>query len=145
VRTKQNQPAPNSYADRTGGPAKFTATATRCDVDDFCKDQRSIIAKALKHCGAYKENHPRQLILSEVMTILIYYHLSPYKNLTALYTRHVCTDLKKDFPDLVSYDRFVALIPGTLIPLMLYLADRCRRNLRTGIYYIDSPPGRLPP
>ena len=74
------------------------------------------------------------------MTILIYYHLSPYKNLKAYFTRHVCTDLRRDFPDLVSYDRFITLIPRTLIPLMLYLADRCRRSLRTGIYYIDSTP-----
>lgn len=115
-------------------------TEIYCDVDDFCKAQRSIIARALHHCGAYKKNHPSQLTLSELMTILIYYHLSPYKNLKAYYTRHVCTDLKRDFPDLVSYDRFVALIPRTLIPLMLYLADRCRRSLRTGIYYIDSTP-----
>ncbi len=72
------------------------------------------------------------------MTILVYYHLSPYKNFKAYYTRHVCQDLKRDFPDLVSYDRFIALIPRTLIPLMLYLAYRCQRSLRTGIYYIDS-------
>ncbi len=115
-------------------------TEIYCDVDDFCKAQRSLLAKALRHCGAYRKDHPSQLTLSEMMTILIYYHLSPYKNLKAYYTRHVCSDLKRDFPDLVSYDRFVALIPRTLIPLMLYLADRCRRSIRTGIYFIDSTP-----
>lgn len=115
-------------------------TEIYCDVDDFCKAQRSLIAKALRHCGAYKKNHPSQLTLSEVMTILIYYHLSPFKNFKAYYTRHVWVDLKSDFPDLVSYDRFLVLIPRTLIPLMLYLADRCRRSIRTGIYFIDSTP-----
>lgn len=115
-------------------------TEIYCDVDDFCKAQRSLIAKALRYCGAYKKVHPSQLTLSEIMTILIYYHLSPYKNFKVYFQRHVLTDLKRDFPDLVSYDRFVALIPRTLIPLMLYLANRCRRSLRTGIYYIDSTP-----
>src|SRR4051812_34296445 len=110
------------------------------DVDDFCKAKRSLIQHALRYCGAYKKSHPNRLTLSEVMTILVYYHLSPYKNFKAYYTRHVCGDLKREFPDLVSYDRFVALIPRTLIPLMLYLADRCCRSLRTGIYYIDSTP-----
>lgn len=110
------------------------------DVDDFCKAKRALIQHALGYCGAYKKSHPNQLTLSEVMTILVYYHLSPYKNFKAYYTRHVCSDLKRDFPDLVSYDRFVALIPRTLIPLMLYLAHRCSLSLRTGIYYIDSTP-----
>lgn len=110
------------------------------DIDDFCKTKMHLIAKALHHCGAYKKLHPSKLSLSEVMTILVYYHLSPYKNFKAYYTRHVSEDLKRDFPDLISYDRFVALIPRTLIPLMLYLAYRCQRSLRTGIYYIDSTP-----
>ncbi|WP_293871753.1 transposase [Spirosoma sp.] len=114
---------------RTGGPV---------DVDVFCKDKMPLIAKALHHCGLYKKLHPSQLTLAEVMTILIYYHLSPYKNVKAYYTRHVLTDLRRDFPHLVSYDRFVALIPRTLIALMLYLAHRCSRSLRTGMYYIDS-------
>lgn len=110
------------------------------DVDDFCKAQRSLLAKALRHCGAYKKLHSSQLTLSEIMTILIHYHLSPYKNFKVYYTTHVCQDLRRDFPGLVSYDRFVALIPRTLIPMMLYLADRCGRSLRTGIYYVDSTP-----
>lgn len=110
------------------------------DVDDFCKAQRSLLAKALRHCGAYKKLHPSQLTLSEIMTILIHYHLSPYKNFKAYYMHYVCQDLRRDFPDLVCYDRFVALIPRTLIPMMLYLADRCSRSLRTGIYYVDSTP-----
>lgn len=110
------------------------------DIDDFCKAKRPLIAKALHHCGAYKKLHTSQLTLSEVMTILVYYHLCPYKNFKAYYTNHVCGDLKKDFPDLVCYDRFISLIPRTLIPLMLYLAHRCQRSLRTGIYFIDSTP-----
>lgn len=110
------------------------------EVDDFCKHNGSLLLGALRRCGLYKKNHPSQLSLSEVMTILVYYHLSPYKHFKAFYTNHVQIELKRDFPDLVSYDRFVALIPRTLLPLMLFLAHRCQRSLRTGIYYIDSTP-----
>lgn len=64
------------------------------DIDDFCKAKMQLIAKALHHCRAYKKLHPSQLSLSEVMTILVYYHLSPYKNFKAYYIRHVSEDLK---------------------------------------------------
>lgn len=110
------------------------------EVDDFCKQHFALLTHALRHCGLYKKNHPSQLTLSEVMTILVYYHLSPYKHFKAFYTKHLQTDLKRDFPDLVSYDRFIALVPRALIPMMLFLAYRCQRSLRTGIYYIDSTP-----
>lgn len=108
------------------------------DIDDFCKAKRALIQHALRYCGVYKKSHPNQLSLSEVMTLVGYYHLSPYKNFKAYYTHHVYGELNGNFPDLVSYDRFVVLIPWKLIPLMLYLADRGCRNLRTGIYYIDA-------
>jgi len=127
---QQNQPVSQSHM----------LTEIYVDIDDFCKAKMPLIAKALHHCGAYKKVHPSQLTLSEVMTILVYYHLCPYKNFKAYYTHHVSQDLKRDFPDLVSYDRFIALIPRTLIPLMLYLTHRCQRSLRTGIYFIDSTP-----
>lgn len=113
-------------------------TEIYCDVDDFCKDQQPFIAKLLATTGRYKKPHPSQLTLAEIMTILIYYHLSPYKHFKAYYTRHIMGDHRRDFPDLVSYDRFIALVPRALFPLILYLAHRCRRSLRTGIYYIDS-------
>lgn len=113
-------------------------TEIYCDVDDFCKDQQPIIAKLLATTGLYKKPHPSQLTLAEIMTLLIYYHLSPYKNFKAYYTPHIAGDHRRDFPDLVSYDRFVALIPRALFALIFYLAHRCRRSLRTGIYYIDS-------
>jgi hypothetical protein len=42
------------------------------------------------------------------------------------------------FPDLVSYPRFVELLPRTLIPLCCYLSTRKGRC--TGIAFIDSTP-----
>ena len=44
--------------------------------------------------------------------------------------------LTQDFPHLVSYTRFVALIPGVLLPLLAYLQSRY--GPCTGISFIDS-------
>jgi len=65
-----------------------------------------------------------QLWPSEVMTILIHFHQSHYRTFKAYYTEQVQVHLNKEFPHLVSYTRFVALIPGMLIPLLAYLQGR---------------------
>ena len=52
--------------------------------------------------------------------------------------QHVQVHLNSEFPDLVSYERFVALMPSVLAPLCAYLFScygRC-----TGISFIDSTP-----
>ena len=46
------------------------------------------------------------------MTILIHFHQSHYRTFKAYYTEHVQVHLTSEFPHLVSYQRFVALIPG---------------------------------
>ncbi|MBV8451667.1 MAG: transposase [Deltaproteobacteria bacterium] len=44
--------------------------------------------------------------------------------------------LRRYFPGMPYYERFVALQPSVLIPLLGFLLSR--RGHRTGIYYIDS-------
>lgn len=58
----------------------------------------------------------------------------------AYYTEYVLKDLKSDFPDLVNYNRFVALISRAFLPLRLFLNYHYHLLKRTGIYYIDSTP-----
>lgn len=65
----------------------------------------------------------KNLSLSEVMTITIYFHLSSYRNFKAYYKEHVSTVLRPYFPKLVSYNRFVELMQEALIPL-LYIHDK---------------------
>lgn len=108
------------------------------EVDDFCKANEEIICEWLKSTGFAKKNHPSQLTLSEVMTILIYYHHNHYKDFKHYYTDHVCVDLRRDFPKLVSYNRFVELVPRALLPMFMFLMHRCSLGRRTGIYYVDS-------
>ena len=49
--------------------------------------------------------------------ILIYFHQSHYRNFKAYYTEHVCRHMRGEFPNLVSYERFVILIPFVWGPL----------------------------
>jgi transposase len=70
------------------------------------------------------------------MTILIHFHQSHYRDFKAFYIGHVLAHLRPDFPRLVSYSRFVSLIPSVLIPLAAYLETR--RGLCNGLSFVDS-------
>jgi transposase len=105
-------------------------------VDDFCQVfLRSWESKLLAE-GSKKRRRAGQLSVSEIMTIIIYFHQSHYRNFKAYYTEHVCRQLRAEFPNLVSYERFVVLMPSVLGPLSAYLKSlygRCH-----GISFIDS-------
>jgi hypothetical protein len=79
-----------------------------------------------------------ELCLSEIMTILIGFHQSHYRDFKAYYLQHVCEYRRAEFPGLVNYARFVALMPSALLPLCAYLNSRFGRC--TGISFIDSTP-----
>ena len=79
-----------------------------------------------------------QLSMSEIMTIIIHFHQSHYRNFKAYYIEHVQVNLRSEFPDLVSYNRFVELMPRTLIPLLAYL--RGHKGVCTGISFVNSTP-----
>jgi hypothetical protein len=73
---------------------------------------------------------------SEVMTLLIHFHQSHYRTFKAYYTEHVQVHLASEFPALVSYTRFVARIPGVMVPMLASLQSRF--GVCTGISFIDS-------
>lgn len=72
------------------------------------------------------------------MTILILFHRSNYRTFKHFYQEYVWGVLRDEFPGLVSYSRFVELIPGTLVPLCAYAQSR--KGDVTGIAFIDSTP-----
>jgi hypothetical protein len=74
----------------------------------------------------------------EIATILIYYHHSGYKNFQYYYQHLVSTDLISYFPNLVSYNRFIELIPRVQYLLVVHLSVTCATSQRTHKYYIDS-------
>ena len=106
-----------------------------CAVDDFLLSFESQWNANQLQEGKQRER-TGQLCPSEVMTILIHFHQSHYRTFKAYYTEHVQVYLTSEFPQLVSYTRFVALIPRMLLPLLAYLQSRYGGC--TGISFIDS-------
>jgi hypothetical protein len=108
-----------------------------CDVDDFCKDFSPFWQKQLLSNGLVQRRRQRALCMSEIMTILIAFHQSHYRDFKAYYCEHVLVDWRSEFPGLVSYNRFVEYIPSALVPLARYLQERSFGSC-TGISFIDS-------
>jgi hypothetical protein len=106
-------------------------------VDDFCQAFLPQLEQHLLSSGAIKRRRERSLSISEVMTILIHFHQSHYRNFKAYYCEHVQSYLRSEFPDLVSYTRFVDFIPSALLPLCAYFLHTCLGDC-TGISFIDS-------
>lgn len=107
--------------------------------DEFSKEYGSTFQKHLLEDGSGKRrrNKPNRLSDSEVMTILIAFHLSGMRNLKHYYLFYVCKHLTEEFPSLVSYNRFVELQQRVALPLVLFLKT-CRMGTCTGISFIDS-------
>jgi hypothetical protein len=109
-----------------------------CDVDDFCTNLENYYKHYLMECDTKTSINPsKTLCLSEIMTIVVCFHLSNYRTFKAYYNEYVSILLRGYFPVLVSYNRFVELIPKTLVPLLLYMAKH-RVGKCTGISFIDS-------
>jgi hypothetical protein len=109
-----------------------------CDVDDFCLAFNQYLDQQRIGRAKPKRGPKPTLSLSEIMTIIIHFHQSSYRDFKAYYTEHVMVHLRSEFPILVSYNRFVELMPGALLPLCAYLCTRFAAP--TGISFIDSTP-----
>ena len=107
-----------------------------CDADDFCKAYAEYCRNRLLMDKKAVVPETR-MSLSEIMTILIMYHLSGYKTFKWYYTKHIMVHQRKDFPDLVSYNRFVEIMKFALVPLILYTI-KARFGKCSGISFVDS-------
>jgi hypothetical protein len=112
-----------------------------CDIDDF---NRVFISELQTHQlsdGTRKRIKPCTMSESEVMTIVIYFHIMRYRDFKHYYLFHVCRNMRGEFPHLVSYNRFVELMQSALLPLIVFLKTQCMGGC-TGISFIDSTPLR---
>jgi hypothetical protein len=105
-------------------------------VDDFCQAFVPQWQQRLLQNQVIKRVREPGLSLSERMTIMIHFHQSHYRDFKAYYTQHVMTHLRSEFPHLVSYNRFVELMPALLVPLCVYL-DQCKGTI-TGLSFVDA-------
>ena len=103
--------------------------------DDFCQHFESWA----------KENRPGVLqpirgglCSGEIMTILIAYHLSGYKNFEYFYREWVLELHQNDFPGAMSYKRFLCYIRRVFDYMFVYLMWLLKNTFRSGTYFMDS-------
>lgn len=108
-----------------------------CEIDDFCKE----LGQYSKHyflTGPSKGKRGPEccLTISEMMTILVMFQMSRYRDFKNFYNGLLCVYYRSYFPRLPTYERFVNLMKRAIFPLTLY--TQLKSGKRTGIYYIDS-------
>ena len=108
-----------------------------CSVDDFVKTIKTDEVYKISQIKNDREFRGRKsrMSLSEIMTILIAYHSSNFKNFKAFYF-NLSAHGRGYFPKLLSYTGFIDWVPYCLLPLCQYLKTRCKAS--TGIIFIDS-------
>jgi hypothetical protein len=111
-----------------------------CILDEFCKcftpelKKHQLPAPEKRH-----RNRKCRLSDSEVMTILVIFHTKHFRDLKSFYIGYVCQHMRKEFPNTVSYNRFVERQSQVLLHLLLFL-QTCALGKCTGISIIDSTP-----
>jgi len=111
-----------------------------CHVDDFCQRfmpvyEKTLLEQQVKH----RKTRECSLTTSEIMTIILYFYHSNYRDFKHYYLNYVCNYLKKDFPCLVSYHRFIELKQKVVIPMCAYLQSRQYPSRE--INFVDSTLG----
>lgn len=112
---------------------KKDITELFCWVDDFCisinKEKRRIQDKSKKRTRV------PALTESEIMTIMLMFQQSPCKNFKYFYNSYLQL-YRPEFPEMPTYERFVALMPRVLYLLVILLCCIFRRGSK--VAYIDS-------
>ncbi len=106
-----------------------------CLLDDFCKIFDESLEKSLI---PHQNQRPQKsaLSLSEIMTIVILFHQSGFRFFKYFYCHMVIPFWKSAFPKLLSYNRFVEIMPRCLQALSCFFHQI--KGTDTGISIIDS-------
>src|SRR3954453_4737121 len=110
-------------------------TALYCCLDDFCKVFEEWEGHRL--IPSEKKRHREgKLALSEMLFIMVLFHLSAFRHFKAFYRHGVGHQYRDCFHEIPHYDRFVALMPRLFAPWMVLL--HCLSGEQTGIYFAGS-------
>jgi hypothetical protein len=108
-------------------------------IDEFCKTFEEWEKHRLIDTGR-KRYRSCEMSLSEMLTIMVIFHVSPCKVFKYFYIHYLPLAHKQDFPNLISYNRFVQLMPRLFVPFCILLQGLFGEE--TGIYIAD--PTALP-
>ena len=85
-----------------------------CDVDDFCQTFLPQWQQQLLEDGTKQRNRQGRMSPSEVMTIIIGFHMSNQRDFKHDYKGFVARFYRSDFPKLLSYTRFLEVMPSVV-------------------------------
>lgn len=112
-------------------------TTIFCMIDDYCTAKKHDFSKSIPDSRPKTRNRKFRLTLSEIATIVIFFHLSHYRDFKNYYLQEIKGRLKSEFPQAVSYNRFIELMPAALSIVASFLMDSSAKKC-TGISFIDS-------
>ena len=95
--------------------------------------------RAISTSGKQHRNRPGRMSDSEIMTILVLFHTSRFRDLKSFYLGYICQHMRKEFPHVISYNRFVERQAKVGLHLLLFF-QTCALGKCTGISIIDSTP-----
>lgn len=110
-----------------------------CIADDFYKEleKNAVDFRLSSDSSRPKRNRKCTMSESEIITILICFHMGQFRNFKHYYLSYVSTSLASDFSDLLSYNRFIQIEHRVVIPLLMFIRligfGSC-----TGISFVDS-------
>lgn len=106
-----------------------------CDIDDFWQRFEPQWRQGLLESRQQRQRQGR-MSMSELMTLVVHFHQKRFRDFKTYYTEYVQVYLRREFPALVSYSRFVQWMPRILVALCAYL--RHCYGTCTGLSFVDS-------
>lgn len=105
-------------------------------IDEFCQEFEPKWRQQRIAAGEGQRNRACSLSLSEILTIMVHFHQSHHRNFKHYYLDYVCAQLSSDFPNLVSYGRFVEIMTEMTVPMATLLFSLMANP--SAANYIDS-------
>lgn len=110
-----------------------------CIIDEFCQNFQQNTQNFIL---GNKAKRPPRMSDSEIICILMLFHLGGFRCLKHFYLFYVQQHMQSEFPQTVSYNRFVELSQTVLMPMTIFLKTCCLGRC-SGISFVDSTPIRV--
>jgi DNA-binding TFAR19-related protein (PDSD5 family) len=107
-----------------------------CEIDDFCKAFFPEFEGGLLPGPDARRKRRLSMSAGEIMTIVVLFHLSHYRDFKNFYLDCVTRQMGDCFPVLLSYNRFVE-VQGRVFPALCAFM-KAKSGHHTGLYYVDS-------
>jgi len=107
-----------------------------CEIDDFCKLFFPAFERGLLPAPNAKRQRAVKMSASEIMTIVVLFHLSHYRDFKNFYLDCVQRQMRACFPTTLSYNRFVEVQGRVFVALCAFM--KAKTGHASGLYFVDS-------